>query len=167
MKTLKEVKEHLNGVGYNQFAIRKIEGFLIGNGLLDEEFEMEYMIGERDFDDFRAWFNDEKSQDDFFEDLKEQLLNDYKELADIAEKMDDKNPMKPLAMAIKESVEQIVNESVNNYSYGEYLDHLEIKSKNAIENIIANLHEGKLPIDEKTSLVHSLEALVELGKMYE
>lgn len=59
MKTLKEVKAHVNKVGYNQLAIQKIEGFLLGNGLLGEEFEMEYMIGERDFDDFRNWFNSE------------------------------------------------------------------------------------------------------------
>ena len=59
MKTLEEVKAHVNKVGYNQLAIQKIEGFLLGNGLLGEDFEMEYMIGERDFDDFRNWFNSE------------------------------------------------------------------------------------------------------------
>ena len=57
MKTLEEVKAHVDKVGYNQLAIQKIEGFLLGNGLLGEEFEMEYMIGERTFDDFRNWFN--------------------------------------------------------------------------------------------------------------
>ena len=63
MKTLEEVKAHVHGVGYNQLAIQKIEGFLLGNGLLGEEFEMEYMIGERTFDDFRAWFNSEKKEE--------------------------------------------------------------------------------------------------------
>ena len=57
MKTLKEVKEHVSNVGYNQLAIQKIEGYLLGNGLLGEEFEMEYMIGLHDFDDFMSWFN--------------------------------------------------------------------------------------------------------------
>ena len=60
MKTLEEVKAHVDQVGYNQLAIQKIEGFLLGNGLLGEEFEMEYMIGERTFDDFRTWFNMEE-----------------------------------------------------------------------------------------------------------
>lgn len=65
MKTLEEVKAHVDKVGYNQLAIQKIEGFLLGNGLLGEEFEMEYMIGERTFDDFRTWFNskEEKKQE--------------------------------------------------------------------------------------------------------
>ena len=62
MKTLEEVKAHVHGVGYNQLAIQKIEGFLLGNGLLGEEFEMEYMIGERTFDDFRTWFNMEEEK---------------------------------------------------------------------------------------------------------
>ncbi len=60
MKTLKEVKAHVDKVGYNQLAIQKIEGFLLGYGLLGKEFEMEYMIGERDFDDFITWFNSEE-----------------------------------------------------------------------------------------------------------
>lgn len=63
MKTLDEVKAHVDKVGYNQLAIQKIEGFLLGNGLLGEEFEMEYMIGERTFDDFRTWFNGEEHQE--------------------------------------------------------------------------------------------------------
>lgn len=60
MKTLKEVEAHVDKVGYNQLAIQKIEGFLLGYGLLGKEFEMEYMIGERDFDDFITWFNSEE-----------------------------------------------------------------------------------------------------------
>lgn len=62
MKTLEEVKTHVDKVGYNQLAIQKIEGFLLGNGLLGDEFEMEYMIGERTFDDFRTWFNSEEEK---------------------------------------------------------------------------------------------------------
>lgn len=62
MKTLEEVKAHVGKIGYNQLAIQKIEGFLLGNGLLGEEFEMEYMIGERTFDDFRNWFNGVESK---------------------------------------------------------------------------------------------------------
>lgn len=63
MKTLEEVKAHVNVVGYNQLAIQKIEGFLLGNGLLGDDFEMEYMIGELDFDDFRKWFNSENKKE--------------------------------------------------------------------------------------------------------
>ena len=62
MKTLEEVKAHMDKVGYNQLAIQKIEGFLFGYGLLGEEFEMEYMIGQRDFDDFITWFNSEEKK---------------------------------------------------------------------------------------------------------
>ena len=68
MKTLNEVKSHVNVVGYNQFAINKIEGFLLGNGLLGADFEMEYMIGDHDFDDFIKWFNSDSCKIQSFDD---------------------------------------------------------------------------------------------------
>lgn len=57
MRNLEEIKKYLFKVGHDQLSIQKIEGFLLGQGLLDEEFEMEYMIGEQTFDQFRCWFN--------------------------------------------------------------------------------------------------------------
>jgi hypothetical protein len=68
MKTLNEVKSHVDVVGYNQFAINKIEGFLLGSGLLGGDFEMEYMIGDHDFDDFIKWFNSDSSKIQSFDD---------------------------------------------------------------------------------------------------
>jgi hypothetical protein len=47
------------------------------------------------------------------------------------------------------------------------IDELEIDAKEAIENIIANLHEGNMNEKEKESVVDALKVLVELGKMYE
>lgn len=265
MKTLEEVKAHVHDVGYNQLAIQKIEGFLLGNGLLGEEFEMEYMIGERTFDDFRAWFNSEKKEEckkeidwnefglgDFVHiedgidvvllggihngkvvcvnefcdvhclflieesrpcneeeieflvkkfnergisfcfaknefiskpsceecigcDVKEslgydinELYKNYEELCKIAESISEGNPCKEMAKAIVEMVGQMikdVNESIKDNS--ELIDELEIGAKEAIENIIANLHEGNMNEKEKESVVDALKVLVELGKMYE
>lgn len=266
MKTLEEVKAHVHCVGYNQLAIQKIDGFLLGNGLLGEEFEMEYMIGERTFDDFRAWFNSEKKEEckqeidwdefgfgDFIhvqdgidvvllggihdenivcvndrcevkcffvnnetrpcneeeiEDIVakmnrngidfcfvnnefipknvccgdcdkcglvenesqsiDELIKNYDELCAIAESMSEDNPCKGMAKAIVEMVGQMVKE-VNecDKDNSAIIDELEIDAKDAIENIIANIHEGNMNEKEKESVVDALKVLVELGKMYE
>lgn len=263
MKTLEEVKAHVDKIGYNQLAIQKIEGFLLGNGLLGEEFEMEYMIGERDFDDFKTWFNSEektKEEIDWDEfgfgdfihvqdgidvvllggvnngrfvcvnglcevnwlflldesrpcneeeiesllkkfnerdisfcfvdnefvskqsceecvgcNVKEQfdydineLCENYEELCRIAESMSEDNPCKGMAKAIVEMVGQMVkdvNESIKDNS--ELIDELEIDAKDAIENIIANIHAGTLEEKEKRNVIAALKGLVELGDMYE
>lgn len=264
MKTLEEVKAHVHCVGYNQLAIQKIEGFLLGNGLLGEELEMEYMIGERTFDDFRAWFNSEKKEEckqeidwnefgfgDFvhvqdgidvillgrvrgsgmivtdgrrvmplrltptsrpcnekeidavIDSLKnvginfcfvnnefvpnsmckecekhietqqvneaiDELNNNYEQLCEIAESISEGNPFKGFANSIVEILGKMVddaNKSVKDDSA--LIDELEIDAKEAIENIIANLHEGNMNEKEKESVVDALKVLVELGKMYE
>lgn len=263
MKTLEEVKTHVFNVGYNQLAIQKIEGFLLGNGLLGEEFEMEYMIGERTFDDFRAWFNStemEKQEIDWNEfefgdfihiqkdidvvllggihngklvcvndkcevkcflvtdetrpcneeemehliktmnkcgisfcfaknefiskpsceecigcDVKEQLGYDINELYEcceevcrIAEAMSEDNPFKDVNKTIAECLGKMVDSvKMHQKDDSTLIDELEINAKEAIENIIANLHEGSMNEKEKESVVDALKVLVELGKMYE
>lgn len=263
MKTLEEVKAHVDKVGYNQLAIQKIEGFLLGNGLLGEEFEMEYMIGERTFDDFRTWFNskEEKKHEidwsefgfgDFIhvqdnidgvllgsahndkvvcfngeqaywfhlndesrpcneEEIEaivakmnrkgidfcfvnnefipknvccgdcdkcglvenesksiDELIKNYDELCAIAESMSEDNPFKIIAESIVESLGKMMDEVKEaRESDSSCIDKLEIDAKEAIENIIANLHEGNMNEKEKESVVDALKVLVELGKMYE
>ena len=262
MKTLEEVKAHVHGVGYNQLAIQKIEGFLLGNGLLGGDFEMEYMIGERTFDDFRTWFNmeeEKKSEIDWSEfgfgdfvhvqdgidvvllggihgryfacfngeqattlvltdksrpcneeeiekvvkrfnanglnfcfvdnefkpytmcnycaGCKEEIENNkeidelnksYKELCEITDSMSEDNPFKSVAKTIVKSLGKMVDEVKEaEKEDSELIDELEIYAKEAIENIIANLHEGNMNEKEKESVVDALKVLVELGKMYE
>ena len=262
MKTLEEVKAHVDKAGYNQLAIQKIEGFLLGNGLLGEEFEMEYMIGERTFDDFRTWFNGEEHQEtpidwsefgfgDFIhvqegidvvllggihgrcfacfngeqattlvltdesrpcneeeiekvvkrfnanglnfcfvdnefkpytmcnycagckeetENSKEidELNKSYKELCEIADSMSEDNPFKSVAKTIVESLGKMVDEVKEvGKDDSELIDELEIKAKEAIENIIANIHAGSMDEKEKGNVISALRGLVELGKMYE
>ena len=262
MKTLEEVKAHVDKVGYNQLAIQKIEGFLLGNGLLGEEFEMEYMIGERTFDDFRTWFNGEEHQEtpidwsefgfgDFIhvqegidvvllggihgrcfacfngeqattlvltdesrpcneeeiekvvkrfnanglnfcfvdnefkpytmcnycagckeetENSKEidELNKSYKELCEIADSMSEDNPFKSVAKTIEESLGKMVDEVKEvGKEDSELIDELEIDAKEAIENIIANIHAGTLDEKEKGNVISALRGLVELGNMYE
>lgn len=263
MKTLDEVKAHVNKVGYNQLAIQKIEGFLLGNGLLGEGFEMEYMIGERDFDDFRTWFNgmeknkpeidwsefgfgdfihvqegidvvllggihDEKIvgvndrcevkcffvvdetrpcneeemeslikalnegeitfcfannefiskkecydcigcgvKEQFGYDINE-MYESYEELCRIAESMSEDNPFKGVAKSIVEIIGKMVDEVKEAEKNGsESIDMLGFEAKNAIDNIIDNLHEGTMNEKEKERVVDSLKVLVELGNMYE
>lgn len=262
MKTLEEVKAHVDKFGYNQLAIQKIEGFLLGNCLLGEEFEMEYMIGERTFDDFRTWFNSEvenKPEIDWsefgfgdfihvqegidvvllggicgryfacfngkqattlvlteesrpcnedeiekvvrqlnanglnfcfvdnefkpfttcdgcvgckkeIENSKEidELKKSYKELCEIAGSMSEDNPFKSIAKSIVESLGKMVDElKEEEKSESELIDELEIDAKEAIENIIANIHEGTMDEQEKRNVISALKGLVELGGMYE
>ena len=47
------------------------------------------------------------------------------------------------------------------------IDELEIDAKEAIENIIANIHAGTMDEKEKGNVISALKGLVELGKMYE
>lgn len=63
MKTLAEVKAHFKNVGYRHQDMPRIEGFLFGKGLFEgDEFEIEFMCGERDFYDFKDWFNGEEQE---------------------------------------------------------------------------------------------------------
>lgn len=62
MKNLDEVKKYVFNIGHDQESIAKIEGFLIGNGVLSGDFEMEYMVGDNRFNDFKDWFDGNKAQ---------------------------------------------------------------------------------------------------------
>lgn len=262
MKTLDEVKAHVNVVGYSQSAIDSIDGFLTGKDMLGEDDEMEYMIGKRDFDDFITWFNsDEKPKEEIdwsefgfgdfihvqegidvvllgeicggyfacfngeqvttlvltdesrpcnedeiekvvirlnahglnfcFVDNEfkpftmcdgcvgckeetgnskeiDELNKSYKELCEIAESMSDDNPFKCVAKTIVESIGKMVNEVKEaEKNDSELIDELEIGAKDAIENIIANIHAGTMDEKEKENVISALKGLVELGKMYE
>jgi hypothetical protein len=263
MKTLEEVKAHVDKVGYNQLAIQKIEGFLLGNGLLGEEFEMEYMIGERTFDDFRTWFNGEEHQEtpidwsefgfgDFIHVQKgidvvllggiydgnvvcyngecivkliltsqsrpcneheieslvrmmnrngidycfvknefiykgacccdcdeckftekenqpiEELNKNYEELCRIADSMSEDNPFKSVAKSIVEGLGKMMDEVKEaEKDDSASIDMLEIDAKDAIENIIANIHACTMDENERKNVILALQGLVTLGKLYE
>ena len=263
MKTLEEVKAHVDKVGYNQLAIQKIEGFLLGNGLLGEEFEMEYMVGERTFDDFRTWFNGEEHQEtpidwsefgfgDFIhvqegidvvllggiydgnvvcyngecivkliltsqsrpcneheieslvrmmnrngidycfvknefihkdacccdcDECKftvkenqptEELNKNYEELCRIADSMSEDNPFKSVAKSIVEGLGKMMDEVKEaEKDDSASIDMLEIDAKDAIENIIANIHACTMDENERKNVILALQGLVTLGKLYE
>lgn len=201
MKTLEEVKKYLNEVGHSQFAIHKIEGFLLGNGMLGKDYEMEYMIGGNDFDDFMNWFNgktktgkkfddDEFQKGDFihvekgidviclsdvfdgkFVGTNGTIIHKY-EFTNESRPCDEKE-MQAIKDKLKEQgvcfcfecdeLEPLYEKEV----IGEYLDELEIRCKESIENIFANLHGGDLKKVEKDMLVGCMESLCVLGKEYE
>ena len=262
MKTLEEVKAHVNVVGYSKSAIDSIEGFLIGKDMLSEDTEIEYMIGDKTFFDFKTWFDSEvkkKSEIDWDEfgfgdfihvqegidvvllggihgrcfacfngeqattlvltdesrpcneeeiekvvkrfnanglnfcfvdnefkpytmcnycaGCKEEIENSkeidelnksYKELCEIADSMSEDNPFKSVAKTIVESLGKMVDE-VNECDKDDsaIIDELEIDAKEAIENIIANIHAGSMDEKEKGNVISALRGLVELGNMYE
>lgn len=263
MKTLDEVKAHLNVVGYKSNEIPVIEGFLFGKGLYEgDEFEMEFIFGDNNFFDFKDWFNGEdkkKSEIDWSEfgfgdfihvqkgidvvllggicgcyfacfngeqattliltdesrpcnedeiekvvrrlnangfnfsfidnDFKpfticdcctgckeetenskeiDELNKNYEELCKIAESMSEDNPFKCVAKTIVESLGKMVDEvKEEEKGNSELIDELEIDAKEAIENIIANIHAGTLEEKEKHNIIAALKGLVELGGMYE
>ena len=262
MKTLEEVKAHVNVVGYSKSAIDSIEGFLIGKDMLSEDIEIEYMIGDKTFFDFKTWFDSEvkkKSEIDWdefgfgdfihvqegidvvllggihgrcfacfngeqattlvltdesrpcneeeiekvvkrfnanglnfcfvdnefkpytmcnycagckeeTENSKEidELNKSYKELCEIADSMSEDNPFKSVAKTIVESLGKMVDE-VNECDKDDsaIIDELEIDAKEAIENIISNIHAGSMDEKEKGNVISALRGLVELGNMYE
>ena len=98
----------------------------------------------------------------------DELINNYEQLCEIAESISEDSPFKVFANSIVEMFGKMVddaNKSVKDDSA--LIDELEIDAKEAIENIIANLHEGNMNEKEKESVVDALKVLVELGKMYE
>ena len=98
----------------------------------------------------------------------DELNKSYKELCAITDSMSEDSPFKGFANSIVEMLGKMVddaNKSVKDDSA--LIDELEIDAKEAIENIIANLHEGNMNEKEKESVVDALKVLVELGKMYE
>ena len=262
MKTLEEVKAHVNVVGYSQSAIDSIEGFLIGKDMLSEDTEIEYMIGDKTFFDFKTWFDSEvkkKSEIDWDEfgfgdfihvqegidvvllggihgrcfacfngeqattlvltdesrpcneeeiekvvkrfnanglnfcfvdnefkpytmcnycaECKEETENgkeidelnkSYEELCKITDSMSEDNPFKGIAKTIVESLGKMVDEVKEaEKEDSELIDELEIDAKEAIENIIANIHAGTMDEKEKGNVISALRGLVELGNMYE
>lgn len=263
MKTLEEVKAHVNVVGYSQSAIDSIEGFLIGKDMLSEDTEIEYMIGDKTFFDFKTWFDSEvkkKSEIDWSEfsfgdfihvqkgidvvllggihdekivcvtdrcEVKSFLVTDetrpcneeeiekvvkrfnanglnfcfaenefkpytmcnycagckeetenskeidelnksYEELCKITDSMSEDNPFKSVAKTIVESLGKMVDEVKEaGKDDSELIDELEIDAKEAIENIIANIHAGAMDEKERENVISALKGLVELGGMYE
>lgn len=61
MKTIDEIKKHLLEIGYDNDAISKISGFLIGSGLKKDNEVIRFKIGTNCWDVFKCWYdNDEK-----------------------------------------------------------------------------------------------------------
>ena len=82
--------------------------------------------------------------------------------------MSGDNPFKGIAKTIVESLGKIVDEVKEaEKNDSELIDELEIKAKEAIENIIANIHAGTMDEKEKGNVISALKGLVELGDMYE
>ena len=98
----------------------------------------------------------------------DELNKSYKELCEIADSMSEDNPFKCVAKTIVESLGKMVDE-VNECDKDDstIIDELEIDAKEAIENIIANIHAGSMDEKEKGNVISALRGLVELGNMYE
>lgn len=98
----------------------------------------------------------------------DELNKSYKELCEIADSMSDDNPFKSIAKSIVEGFGKMMDEVKDaEKDDSEIIDELEIDAKEAIENIIANIHAGTMDEKERENVVSALNGLVELGKMYE
>ena len=98
----------------------------------------------------------------------DELNKSYKELCEIADSMSEDNPFKSVAKTIVESIGKMVDEVKEvGKEDSELIDELEIDAKEAIENIIANIHAGTMDEKEKGNVISALRGLVELGNMYE
>lgn len=228
MKTIKEINEHLLKNGYTSRSANRIFNFLSDKIENKEDFEIEFMFGENEFEDFKEWYekeNDSKTaftDDDFvkgdfihmyndldvlmlsclfngefvctdgFSLLKLTLTNDARactkeEMAKVEERLylngikfcydcDDLEPLQE-----QENDKDVKSEKINDIDddnlnvifsiisdlFGKDYDKIEIEAKDAIENIIANLHDNKMSPSERASLNDALNVLVQLGKMYE
>ena len=96
------------------------------------------------------------------------MKKNYDELCDLAESISDDSPFKDFAKSIVESLGKMVDEVKEvGKEDSELIDELEIDAKEAIENIIANIHAGTMDEKEKGNVISALRGLVELGNMYE
>lgn len=154
MKTFEEVKNHVGNNGYNSLAISKIEGFLIGIGILKGEYEIDYLIGELGFEHFMNWFNKEHQEQE--KSTKQEPQHDV----DCTPKNIDE-AFEELRIAINQMFDELQKCHIDE------LNKLEVQCVESVENIMANIYEGKLDKDEEAALIRSLRAFVELGKMYE
>lgn len=262
MKTLEEVKAHLLEVGYRNDEIPVIEGFLFGKGLCEgEEFEVEFIVGDNNFFDFKDWFDGnenpkskidwedfsigdfihvEKDMDvlllsdiyngkfvgttgniihqfnvteesrpcdedeignvikklenngiDFrfvtdelvpcgvrseveknklkenISKTREELKKNYDEFCELVNTIDDKNPLKSFSLELKSMLDSAINNTLKEDEEEVDIDKLEIESKQAIENIIANLLSGEMSKLEREKIIDTLKVLIELGETYE
>lgn len=98
----------------------------------------------------------------------DELNKSYEELCKITDSMSEENPFKSVAKTIVESLGKMVDEVKEaEKNDSELIDELEIDAKEAIENIIANIHAGTMDEKEKGNVISALRGLVELGNMYE
>lgn len=98
----------------------------------------------------------------------DELNKSYKELCEIADSMSDDNPFKSISKSIVEGFGKMMDEVKDaEKDDSEIIDELEIDAKEAIENIIANIHAGTMDEKERENVVSALKGLVELGNMYE
>lgn len=166
MKTLEEVNKHLLEVGYTHKALDRIVSFLIGAGVLEaKDYEIECIDGDNDFQDFLNWYNSNKCA----------TLNEAKELekniAKLKEIMNDYaegHPFRTCGESLIDLCDALLKEiTCDENSEGLCLDKMEVDAHNALDNIFASLHEGKLDKDEHKALEDSMIALIALGCEYE
>lgn len=228
MKTIKEINEHLLKNGYTSRSANRIFNFLSDKIENKEDFEIEFMFGENEFEDFKEWYEKENDSNTTFTDddfvkgdfihlkdgldvlmlsylfngefvctdgwslYKMTLTNDTRtctkeEIEKVEERLHlngikfcyDCDELEPLQEQKndKDVKSEKLNDLDDNYLNGIFsiisdlfgydYDKIEIEAKEAIENIIANLHDNKMSPSERASLDNALNVLVQLGKMYE
>ena len=82
--------------------------------------------------------------------------------------MSEDNPFKSVAKSIVEGLGKMMDEVKEaEKDDSASIDMLEIDAKDAIENIIANIHACTMDEKERKNVILALQGLVTLGKLYE
>ena len=98
---------------------------------------------------------------------REELKKNYDEFCGLVNIVDDKSPLKSFALDLKAMLDAAINDTLKEDEEEVDIDKLEIESKQAIENIIANLISGEMAKLEREKIINALKVLIELGETYE
>lgn len=115
---------------------------------------------------FKGKFETCKLKEDVKE-LREELKKNYDEFCELVNTIDDKNPLKSFSLELKSMLDAAINNTLKEDEEEVDIDKLEIESKQAIENIIANLISGEMDELEREKIIDALKVLIELGETYE
>lgn len=98
---------------------------------------------------------------------REELKKNYDEFCELVNIIDDKSPLKSFSLELKAMLDDVINDTLKEDEEEVDIDKLEIESKQAIENIIANLLSGEMDELEREKIIDALKVLIELGETYE
>jgi hypothetical protein len=69
-KSLEQIKDHLEEVGYTKSALKNIRFYLLGKGLIEDVSEIDdFTRGQHEFQEFLDWFKSDTPEKSLFDDV--------------------------------------------------------------------------------------------------